>query len=83
MVPITKHGVGSIMWGCFSAGGPWRLVRIEGKMSVVMYRDKLDNNLLQSVPHQQIEVTNYLSAHSQDNKGVSLGHLTLLMSCNV
>ncbi|KAG2466509.1 TCB1 transposase, partial [Polypterus senegalus] len=48
-IPTVKHGGGSIMlWGCFSAAGTGRLVRINGKMTAVMYRDILDENLLQS-----------------------------------
>ncbi|KAG2464974.1 TCB1 transposase, partial [Polypterus senegalus] len=48
-IPIVKHGGGSIMlWGCFSAAGTGRLVRIKGKMTAAMYRDILDENLLQS-----------------------------------
>ncbi|KAG2459777.1 TCB1 transposase, partial [Polypterus senegalus] len=47
-IPTVKHGVGSIMlWGCFSAAGTGRLVRIKGKMTAAMYRDILDENLLQ------------------------------------
>ncbi|KAK1789178.1 hypothetical protein P4O66_015128, partial [Electrophorus voltai] len=45
----VKHGGGSIMlWGCFSAAGPGRLARVQGKMNVAMYRDILEENLLQS-----------------------------------
>ena len=43
----VKHGGGSFMlWGCFSATG--RLVRIEGKINGAMYREILDENLIQS-----------------------------------
>ncbi|KAG2456784.1 TCB1 transposase, partial [Polypterus senegalus] len=48
-IPTVKHGGGSIMlWGCFSAAGTGRLVRIKGKMTAAMYRDILGENLLQS-----------------------------------
>uniref|UniRef100_A0A8C4RNL8 Transposase n=1 Tax=Erpetoichthys calabaricus TaxID=27687 RepID=A0A8C4RNL8_ERPCA len=48
-IPTVIHGGGSIMlWGCFSAAGTGRLVRIKGKMTAAMYRDILDENLLQS-----------------------------------
>ncbi|KAG2470135.1 TCB1 transposase, partial [Polypterus senegalus] len=48
-IPTVKHGGGSIMlWGCFSAAGTGRLVRIKGKMTAAMYRDILVENLLQS-----------------------------------
>uniref|UniRef100_A0AAQ4S701 Transposase Tc1-like domain-containing protein n=1 Tax=Gasterosteus aculeatus aculeatus TaxID=481459 RepID=A0AAQ4S701_GASAC len=48
-IPTVKHGGGSIMlWGCSSAGGTGRLVRIEGKMNAAMYKDILNENMLQS-----------------------------------
>ncbi|KAG2462686.1 TCB1 transposase, partial [Polypterus senegalus] len=48
-IPTVKNGGGSIiLWGCFSAAGTGRLVRIKGKMTAAMYRDILDENLLQS-----------------------------------
>ncbi|KAG2465685.1 TCB1 transposase, partial [Polypterus senegalus] len=48
-IPTVKHGGGSIMlWGCFSVAETGRLVKIKGKMTAAMYRDILDENLLQS-----------------------------------
>jgi hypothetical protein len=41
-IPTVKHGGCSIMlWGCFSAAGTGRLVRIEGKMKGAKYREIL------------------------------------------
>ncbi|KAG2465704.1 TCB1 transposase, partial [Polypterus senegalus] len=48
-ISTVKHGGGSIiLWGCFSVAGTGRLVRIKGTMTAAMYRDILDENLLQS-----------------------------------
>ena len=49
-IPTVKHGGASIMlWGCFSAVGTGRLVRIEEKMNGAKYREILEENLLQSI----------------------------------
>jgi hypothetical protein len=46
-IPTVKHGGGSIvLWGCFSAAGCGRLVRIVGKMNGTKYREILHENLL-------------------------------------
>ena len=37
-----------MLWGCFSAAGTGRLVRIKAKMNRAKYREILDENLLQS-----------------------------------
>ena len=48
-IPTVNNGGCSIMlWRCFSAAGPGRLVRIEGKMNGAKYREILDKNLIQS-----------------------------------
>jgi hypothetical protein len=47
-IPILRHGGGSLMlWGCFSAAGTGRLVRVKAKMNRAKYREILDKNLLQ------------------------------------
>ena len=38
----VKLGGGSFMLGCFSAAGPRRLVKVEGKIHAAKYRDILE-----------------------------------------
>jgi hypothetical protein len=47
-IPTVKHGGGIMLWGCFSAAGTGRLVRIVGKMNREKYRELLDANLLRT-----------------------------------
>ncbi|KAK3524689.1 hypothetical protein QTP86_000791 [Hemibagrus guttatus] len=48
-IPTVKHGGGNIMlWGCFSAKGPGRLIRVKERMNGAMYREFLSKNLLPS-----------------------------------
>ncbi|KAK3557136.1 hypothetical protein QTP70_024724 [Hemibagrus guttatus] len=48
-IPTLKHGGGNIMlWGCFSAKGPGRLIRVKERMNGAMYREILSKNLLPS-----------------------------------
>lgn len=44
---VLKHGGGSVMvWGCITAGGVGRLVRIEGTMTAIKYTQVLQEGLL-------------------------------------
>ncbi|KAJ4929858.1 hypothetical protein JOQ06_018879 [Pogonophryne albipinna] len=48
-IPTVKHGGGNIMlWGCFSAKGPGRLIRVKERMNGAMYREILSDNFLPS-----------------------------------
>ena len=49
-IHTVKHGDGGsiMLWGCFSAAGTEKLVRMEGKMNGGKYRKILDEILLQS-----------------------------------
>uniref|UniRef100_A0A8C7M569 Tc1-like transposase DDE domain-containing protein n=1 Tax=Oncorhynchus mykiss TaxID=8022 RepID=A0A8C7M569_ONCMY len=48
-IPTVKHGGGNIMlWGCFSAKGPGRLLCVKERMNGAMYREILSENLLPS-----------------------------------
>uniref|UniRef100_T1E4C8 Transposase n=1 Tax=Crotalus horridus TaxID=35024 RepID=T1E4C8_CROHD len=50
LIPTVKHGGGSIMvWGCFAASGPGRIVVIDGKMNPTFYQDILQENVRPSV----------------------------------
>ncbi|KAI3375427.1 hypothetical protein L3Q82_021913 [Scortum barcoo] len=48
-IPTVKHGGGNIvLWGCFSAKGPGRLIHVKERMNGAMYREILSENLLPS-----------------------------------
>ncbi|XP_057673496.1 ras-related protein Rab-40C isoform X1 [Corythoichthys intestinalis] len=48
-IPTVKHGGGNIMlWGCFSAKGPGRLICVKERINGTMYREILSENLFPS-----------------------------------
>ncbi|CDQ68369.1 unnamed protein product [Oncorhynchus mykiss] len=85
-IPTVKHGGNSIMrWGCFSAAGTGRLVRIEAKMNETKHREILDENLLQSAQDFRLGQRFTFQQdndpkHSQDNTGVVLGQVSMSLS---
>jgi hypothetical protein len=82
-IKTVMHGGGSIMlWGCFSAAGAERLVRIEGKMNGAKYREILDENLLQSAQDLRLgqrftfQQDNNPKHTAKTNAGVALGQVS-------
>uniref|UniRef100_A0A8P4FYI4 Transposase Tc1-like domain-containing protein n=1 Tax=Dicentrarchus labrax TaxID=13489 RepID=A0A8P4FYI4_DICLA len=54
-ISTVKHGGGSIMlWGCFAAADPGRLVKVEGNTNAEKYRQILEDNLTQSARELQL-----------------------------
>uniref|UniRef100_A0A8D0CWF1 Transposase Tc1-like domain-containing protein n=1 Tax=Sander lucioperca TaxID=283035 RepID=A0A8D0CWF1_SANLU len=65
-IPTVKHGGGNIMlWGCFSAKGPGRLIRVKERMNGAMYREILSENLLPSARALKI---GWVFQHDNDPK---------------
>ena len=56
-----------MLWGCFSAAGTARLVRIESKLNGAKYREILDENLLQSTQDRR-RVRRFTFQHYNDPK---------------
>ncbi len=62
-IPTVKHGGGNIMlWGCFSAKGPGRLICVKERMNGAMYREILSENLLPSARALKMKLWLGLSA---------------------
>jgi len=67
-IPTVKHGGENIMlWGCFSAKGTGKLIRVEGRMNRAMYCEILSQNLLPSV--RALKMTfGWIFQHDNDPK---------------
>jgi hypothetical protein len=72
-----------MLWGCFSAAGTGRLVRIDEKMNVAKYRENLDENLLQSAQDLRLgqrftfQQDNGPKHTGQDNAGLVSGQVSV------
>ncbi|KAK3536669.1 hypothetical protein QTP86_017600, partial [Hemibagrus guttatus] len=67
-IPTVKHGCRNIMlWGCFSAKGPGRLIRVKERMNGAMYREILSKNLLPSARALKME-HGWVFQHDNDPK---------------
>ncbi|GAV06174.1 hypothetical protein RvY_16201 [Ramazzottius varieornatus] len=71
-VPTVKHGGGRLMfWGCFSARGVENLVVIKGNMDGLMYRNIMDQNVLQSAKKLKLK-KGWHYQHDNDPKHTSI-----------
>ncbi|KAK3512329.1 hypothetical protein QTP70_005794 [Hemibagrus guttatus] len=67
-IPTVKHGGGNIMlWGCFSAKGPGRLIRVKERMNGAMYREILSKNLFPSARALEMK-RGWVFQHDNDPK---------------
>ncbi len=67
-IPTVKHGGGNIMlWGCFSAKGPGRLICVKERMNGAMYREILSENLLPSARALKMK-RGWIFQHDNDPK---------------
>ncbi len=67
-IPTVKHGGGNIMlWGCFSAKGPGRLICVKERMNGAMYREILSENLLPSARALKMK-RGWVFQHDNDRK---------------
>ena len=48
ILTVRHGGVGIMLWGCFSATGTRRLVRIEAKINGAKYREKTCSKVLRT-----------------------------------
>ncbi|KAK3519520.1 hypothetical protein QTP70_033504 [Hemibagrus guttatus] len=70
-IPTVKHGGGNIMlWGCFSAKGPGRLIRVKERMNGAMYREILSKNLLPSARALKMK-RGWVFQHDNDPKHIT------------
>ncbi|KAI3360884.1 hypothetical protein L3Q82_012894 [Scortum barcoo] len=73
-IPTVKHGGGNIMlWGCFSAKGPGRLIRVKERMNGAMYREILSENLLPSERALKMK-RGWVFQHDNDPKHTAQGN---------
>ncbi len=74
-IPTVKHGGGNIMlWGCFSAKGPGRLICVKERMNGVMYREILSENLLPSARALKMK-RGWVFQHDNDPKHTPQGEI--------
>ncbi|KAJ4940165.1 hypothetical protein JOQ06_026474, partial [Pogonophryne albipinna] len=89
-IPTVKHGGGNIMlWSCFSAKGPGRLIRVKERMNGAMYREILSDKLLPSARALKMK-RGWVFQHDNDPKHTARAmkewlrkkHFKLVTQCN-
>ena len=71
-----------MLWGCFSAAGIVRLVRVEGTINGAKYRQILEDNLLQSAKDLRLR-QGYMFQQDNDPKHTTKATLEWLQNKNV
>ncbi|CDQ87411.1 unnamed protein product [Oncorhynchus mykiss] len=59
-----------MLWGCFSANGPGRLIRVKERMNGAMYREILSENLLPSARALKMK-RGWVFQHDNDPKHIA------------
>ena len=69
VTPTVKFGGGYVMvWGCFCHSGVGKLIRIEGKMTAIMYCDVLSKGFIPSVQNFQQTLDEVVLQQDNDPK---------------
>jgi hypothetical protein len=79
---MTGGGDSLMLWGCFTAAGTGRLVRIEGTMNGAKYRKILDENLLRSASDLRLR-RRFTFQQDNDPKHTAKAMLEWLQNKNV
>ena len=68
-VPVVKFGGGSFMiWGCITSEGIGYMCRIDGNMNAELYKNILEEELLQTIDYYNLKRDETIFQHDNDSK---------------